>query len=542
MDAPQLDTAHVNDIGRLTPEGLAQTANELLGQNRYREAYPYVSALAVRDDAAAATCVTAGLVALLLKRPNDAAAYFERACRKEPHNYDAVHNLALIALSEGRLNEAQYLFASLLLLYPDRPALYSDLAIVLGQQRDTETALELIQKSLRLDPNFAKARDNAMHLVLEKKLFDRGFDLLDRISVHPDVIPDTLREIESCRHRLEEASIAGQEACPPDTCQDRKGPDLPVDLTGKKIAFFAAQGTFVKDIIEHLAGANETRTFTGQSPRDMAELLQWADLAWFEWCDGLIIEATRLPRTTSLVCRLHSYEVFTDMPGRVDWSKVDRLIFVADSVRKLFQRQTKAPIQTAVIHNGVDTDRFVIPKSKNYGKKIASVGYINYKKNPALLLHCFKKIHEYDSDYTLHIAGQHQDPRIQVYFEHFLRRHPLPVHFDGWVEDMPAWYADKDYVISTSLFESFHYSIAEGMACGLLPLIHDWYGAEDLYPSEYLFADPDECLSLLKQLEAADKAELAQNNRRHIVNRYNRNDQYREIDRLLADVCAATGK
>ena len=131
-------------------------------------------------------------------------------------------------------------------------------------------------------------------------------------------------------------------------------------------------------------------------------------------------------------------------------------------------------------------DKFTIPSNKKYGKRICSIGYINYKKNPALLLYCFKAIHDYDSSYRFHIAGTHQDPRIQIYFDHLLPKLNIPVSFDGWVEDVPGYLRDKDYVISTSLFESFHYSIAEGMASGLLPLIHDWFGASYLYPEEYL--------------------------------------------------------
>jgi len=181
----------------------------------------------------------------------------------------------------------------------------------------------------------------------------------------------------------------------------------------------------------------------------------------------------------------------------------------------------------------VNLERFTIPQGKQRSKKIASVGYINYKKNPALLLYCFKKIHEYDSEYSLHIAGQHQDSRIQLYFDHFLRKNPLPVYFDGWVEDMPSWYADKGYVISTSLFESFHYSIAEGMASGLLPLIHDWYGADFLYPRDYLFSDPGVCLELLRQLEKSDIRERRQTNRQYIARRYNQNDKVSELMALI---------
>jgi glycosyltransferase involved in cell wall biosynthesis len=264
--------------------------------------------------------------------------------------------------------------------------------------------------------------------------------------------------------------------------------------------------------------------------------MDWADLAWFEWCDNLLIEATKYPKKCQIVCRLHSYEAFSDMPARVDWSKVDQLIFVNCSVEELVRPLLTKGIPWTVIHNGVDCAKFQIPEDKHFGKKIASVGYINYKKNPTLMLYCFKKIHEYDPEYTFHIAGAHQDARIKLYFDNFLKENPLPMKFYGWVNDMPRWYEDKDFVISTSLFESFHYSIAEGMASGILPLIHNWYGAKYIYPGEYLYNDPDQCLELLKNLEKSNIKEEAEKNRRYITGRYNIEDKFNQISRLLQKV------
>ncbi|MDZ4722881.1 MAG: glycosyltransferase family 4 protein [candidate division Zixibacteria bacterium] len=311
-------------------------------------------------------------------------------------------------------------------------------------------------------------------------------------------------------------------------------------LRNQKIAFFATHQMFLAEIISALSINNQVRLFEGTTVERMAALLDWADIAWFEWCDALLIQATHLPQKCKIVCRLHSYEAFTDMPSHVDWSKVDSLIFVNDSVRQLFEQQvsheTRASLPLAVIHNGVDTAKFVIPHSKVLTKKIASVGYINYKKNPTLLLYCFKKIHEYDPGYSLYIAGSHQDPRIELYFQHFLQRNPLPIYFDGWIDDMPQWYRDKSFVISTSLFESFHYSIAEGMSCGLIPLIHDWYGADLLYPNEFLYSDPDDCLRLLQTIEKSDTAQTACDNRKFIQQRYSQNDKVREIEQLLSQL------
>ncbi len=518
----------------LSVEELTRRANTYLEKNDLTQAYPYVSRLAEHEASQPQAAVTAGLMALTLGKKDEAAKQFRCARDRAPDNFDANYNLALLDMIEGNYDEAVIILQSLVRLQSDNAALHNDLAVVLMNKEESQGALRSFEKALRLDPNFAKARRNSMQFVLRKGLFDEGRHLLQINANHPQVSEASLADIKRWRSAIDQSSPGSHVAESSETKPALMSESCNGRLKGKKIAFFASQRTFIKDIIARLSKENEARIFGGESLQEMKDLMAWADLTWFEWCDSLIIEATKHPKLCPIICRLHSYEAFTDMPSKVDWSKVDRLVFVNESVKEIFQRQVRTNVPVSIVHNGVDINRFNIPADKEYGKKIASVGYINYKKNPALLLYCFKKIHAYDSEYSLHIAGQHQDSRIQLYFEHFLRKNPLPVRFHGWIDDMPAWYADKDYVISTSLFESFHYSIAEGMASGLMPLIHDWYGAKGVYPQEFLFTDPDECLSLLKRQEKLEKHQLAQENRRFIVERYNQADKYRQIEEQLA--------
>ncbi|HWR81843.1 MAG TPA: tetratricopeptide repeat protein [Candidatus Deferrimicrobium sp.] len=517
----------------MSVEELTTRANDCLGRSDFQKAYSYVCLLAEQAEADAHTGVAAGLLALQLGKRDEARTHFRRVREKAPEDFDSAYNLSLLALGDGNLIAAAEILQELLTRDPGNAALYNDLGVIRMQQRNFPAAFELFERCLYLDPNFYKARQNVVTMALGHGLAAEGRRLLDANARHPQVTDVSRADIV---HRLAEfdrlqpvVSIESpnRDSSPAVVAASRSS------LTGKRIAFFAAHDTFVKDVIGHLSHANVIRQFKGGSIREMTQLLDWADLAWFEWCDALIIEATRLPKHCPIVCRLHSYEAFTDMPRQVDWSKVDHLIFVNRSVEELFRRQVSADVATVIVPNGVDLKRFVLPHNKTYGKKIASVGYINYKKNPALLLYCFKKIHSYDSEYSLHIAGQHQDPRIQLYFEHFLRGNPLPVHYYGWVEDMPAWYADQDFVISTSLFESFHYSIAEGIACGLMPLIHDWYGATNLYPPEYLFSDPDDCLALIQRLSKSDRCQLARQNRQYIAQRFSQKNSLKQLEDIL---------
>lgn len=515
-----------------TPEELVQLANHYLAADELTNAYPVLARLTelLPDDGK--VHLTAGLTAMALKKTDDALEHFQEAVTAVPDDFNANYNLALGYLQNEQPDEALERLMHLSKLYPNNATIHNDIAVVWSRKEEVDKVVASYERALSIDPNYTKARENAMAFVFEQGLYEEGRKLLHLNRQHDRLNEISITEIERWESKIGESDGTQPESLSIPTLAAI--PEPRVELTGKKIVLFATYPTFINDTIEQLRRNNEVKLVDLNQASQMDSFLEWADIAWFEWCDNLLIEATKRPKRCPIICRLHSYEAFTDMPGQVDWSKVDLLVFVNDSVKQIFEQQVAIRPRMIVVHNGVDLDRFSIPNDKTYGKKIASVGYINYKKNPALLLYCFKKIHEYDPAYTLHIAGSHQDPRIKLYFDHFLAENPLPVVFDGWVEDMPAWYADKDFVISTSLFESFHYSIAEGMASGLMPLIHNWYGANQLYPNSYLYADPDQCLHLLMQLEKVDRPKLAFQNRRFIAERYDGNQRTNDLLDLIS--------
>lgn len=127
------------------------------------------------------------------------------------------------------------------------------------------------------------------------------------------------------------------------------------------------------------------------------------------------------------------------------------------------------------------------------------------------------------------MAGSTQGAHLQVFFEHMLPRLPFRVQLHGWVEDMPRWLADKDYILSSSYFESFHYAVAEGMARGLLPLVYNWPGSENCYPAEVRFDTLEECVQVMRRhREAREPLERARSLRQNLMDRFN-------LGRQLAD-------
>ncbi len=64
----------------------------------------------------------------------------------------------------------------------------------------------------------------------------------------------------------------------------------------------------------------------------------------------------------------------------------------------------------------------------------------------------------------------------------------------GWINEVDKFLEDKDYTLSTSIHESFGYNIAEAMARGIKPIIHNFDGAKSLWPSELIYNTIDEAV------------------------------------------------
>jgi glycosyltransferase involved in cell wall biosynthesis len=310
----------------------------------------------------------------------------------------------------------------------------------------------------------------------------------------------------------------------------------------KKIAFFCGPDRkFLGDIVDHFSNKKaeyEVRVFHSKEVRDFTDTMAWSDISWFEWCDYLLIHASKLPKVCKIICRLHSYEAFTEMPSLVNWENVDVLIFVSQHIRDIVLQQAPEigkSVYTPVVHNGVDLDKFTFTERQK-GFSIAYVGYINHKKNPSLLLQCIRHLADIDDRYVLHLAGEYQDLRYKLYFDHMLSEMRLGknVVLHGWVDDISSWLEDKHFIVCTSVLESFCYALAEGMARGLKPLIHNFVGARNLYPGKYLFNTIGQFAQMVLN-EDYNPREY----RQFVEDNYPLTLQIQRLDRILVNTCLA---
>jgi glycosyltransferase involved in cell wall biosynthesis len=154
-----------------------------------------------------------------------------------------------------------------------------------------------------------------------------------------------------------------------------------------------------------------------------------------------------------------------------------------------------------VISSTADLNQYAF-KEREPGFDIAYVGYLNYRKNPPLLLQCLHALVEKDERYHLHIAGEFQQAELEHYFEHMLDTLDLHEHVTlyGWVDDVASWLDDKHYFILPTLHEGNPYSVLEAAAKGIRPIVHTFPGSDTLYPDSWTFGSIPDLLYLVEEI------------------------------------------
>lgn len=307
----------------------------------------------------------------------------------------------------------------------------------------------------------------------------------------------------------------------------------------KKMAFFVKQGmdSFLRDIIDRLSDEYEIKKIVVTDSKHIDIGMEWAEICWFEWCDELIAYGSKHNHANNkkIICRLHRYEALTDYPKNVDWNNVDKLIVVADHLKEFLLSQIpdiEKKVNIITINNGVNLNKYEF-KERYLGFNIAYVGYIHQRKNPVLLLQIISKLVKIDNRYKLYIAGQFQDGLIELYWNYQIQQMGLHknVIFEGWQENISKWLEDKNYILSSSIHESFGYGIAEAMARGVKPVIHNFVFAEEIWDKKYLFNTVDEAVNCI-----VDKKYNSSEYRKFIQDNYSLNDQIEAIKKVLSSL------
>jgi len=418
--------------------------------------------------------------------------------------------------AQGFLVEAKQCFLKLASgPNPCKEAL-NNLGVIAYQEGDGDEAIRYFTESLLIDPCYEDAREN--YLEIMKTVRKAGTREIEDVQEQPDreAIPG-----RQASHRHETVPITGERG-------------------RARIAILCTPNleTFLGDIVMFLQQRFEVRTCYSNDFAVLESAVRWADLVWLEWANQIAEILTKREGVLDgkrVICRVHSYEVLEGYLSKINWGKITKTIFVASHVLEIAHRiypQMMDMTSAIVISNGVDLDKYSF-KKRTSGFNLAVVGHINNKKNPSLWTEIMHRLVQIDDRYRLKVAGALQEVRYGLYFEHAIKRLGLEknIQFSGQVENVAKWLESENinYLLSTSIFESFGYGIAEAMAMGYRPLINDFPGAAELWPSDCLFSSIDDLIRLLRN----DRAYKSLKYRRFVAERYDLQNQLAKIEELI---------
>ncbi|MBN2133950.1 MAG: tetratricopeptide repeat protein [Sedimentisphaerales bacterium] len=262
-----------------------------------------------------------------------------------------------------------------------------------------------------------------------------------------------------------------------------------------RVSFFrggVGEDGALADICEFVQQRFPTTFYDGRRPDGISALMEQCDIAWFDGGGRMLVDASQQGGPGRIIASLRRSDVRENWARDVRWENVSILVQIGSSAveEALLQEVPDLRNRTrlAVIPNAVNLDRYAL-RRRERGKHLACMGRLTLESNPALLLQCMQKLHYIDTAYKLFFSGSFESPMLEQYVRHMVETLGLSgvVIFEPYPSDLDGWLSDKHYVVAGGIGESQVEGLLTGMACGLKPVIHNFPGAEKLFPGRYLF-------------------------------------------------------
>ncbi len=355
-------------------------------------------------------------------------------------------------------------------------------------QEESPEALQILDESVPVEEMIRLA-------------YARGFQLLS-LNTYALWRPEEYLELTfRAPGQVETAAENAAEAVMPSAPAVKAAPDAPL-----KLGVWAGDGNnthFLDPVLARLPARYEVvRMGEGGSPTEIKLGLSEVDVAWFEWAMGPAAAGSQLSAAVPTVVRLHRYEAYTEWPRQITWQNVDDLVFISDGVRRSFEEMhagvMAAQTRLHVVPNGIDVPTYPFDADKARTFDLAFVGRLHLVKNPMLLVQLMAALVKREPRYTLHIAGGTQHMEVYRYLRYHAEQLGLSDHIKIYghlaPDELRGLLRQCSYLVTTSVIEGHPVGVMEGMAMGLKPVIHDFYGARDLFPTEFIWNTIEEAV------------------------------------------------
>jgi len=265
----------------------------------------------------------------------------------------------------------------------------------------------------------------------------------------------------------------------------------------------------------------------------ISRMMQNCDVCFFDFVQYPLVEASHmLPKTCRIVARMHGIEVYYQAK-HVNWNHVDHLVLSAPQ-QKRFEKLGVEPFPEAtVLPIGTDLDFFTPPPGKQYGKKLLLVAAtILPRKRVYTTIESVAGLLQDDPEFSLTIKGSSKTGfmdsiayEYSLYIDELIEELDIRsqvFHIDAHLsaEDYRDMLRKHDYILSNSMQEGYHKVIADGVACGMLPVINHWPFCNEIWTEDWIVRSQMEMVERVLELNNSsqqDKTELAQDNRQWLA-------------------------
>jgi len=340
-----------------------------------------------------------------------------------------------------------------------------------------------------------------------------------------------------------------------------------------KIAFYGLNQNFCQLIKEELEAYHTVKYYRHTNNQvinwaNMMKLLDWCDLAYFEFIQSPLPEMSQLEVFDKpIVARMDGIDVLNH--SQIDWRRVDALVLMPVQEKRLTRlrndwntehpKKQLLPLPKRILRRniGIDLDIYQPDYSRQPGYTIGFHAFtIRATKRVYTMLQTFHELVRKDPDkpWKLHFMGAgwqpgtYNWPERQEYMmslmEHIEDLHPMigdRLMITPHNDPPEVWskIAQKtDIMWSTSYREGFPNSIGEAAASGSWPLMNHFYGAETIYPEENLCWTPIDMVE--KTIEWGNLSDDEKIQRRHDIRawmeQYNKKETARDIRLLCEEV------
>ncbi len=280
-------------------------------------------------------------------------------------------------------------------------------------------------------------------------------------------------------------------------------------------------------------------------------LAKWADIVFCEWgLANAVWYSKNLDKDKRLIVRIHLQEInerARRFPPEINMENVNATIFVAKHIKEkaieMFNWQNSG---MHVVPNYVNTERLNVPKVKVAAKQIGILGVVPMRKRMDRAVKLLELIRENDTEFKLSIKGRlpkdypwmlaGRKEELEYYekqFDNIENNSHLSknVSFEGYTNTISEWYAKIGFVLSPSDFESFHYTIADGVASGALPIIWPWEGSDDIYPNEWIVKNTKYAVERIIEYEKNENKEnIVDKNKKIIEERFGLKNIFKRLE------------